>query len=208
MKVTGLEPGKKKKRRLNVYADGEFVFSCFAETASQFGLREGAEIGKEDVEACKAADELIQAREYALRLAAGPPRSEQQFRDKLRARGYSSASQEAALEILRTYSYVDDQAYAEQYAAELFQKYGRWTVRRKLAERGIAADVIDRVTAGIDAGDALMAHLKRLQARPRYEDAHRERDRVIRSLAAKGFDFDEIRSALARQSEEEGDSGA
>lgn len=205
MRVTDMQPGRRNKRRLNVYLDGEFAFACFAEIASQYGIRKGAELSGSDVEAVREADETAAAREYALNLAARGPRSEKQFREKLRARGYGSSSQEAALEVLRAYGYLDDRAYAEQYAAELFQKYGRWAVRRKLAERGIAPEIMEEVLAGADGSGALDMQLDRLLARPRYEDERRERDRIIRSLAAKGFDFDDIRTALERRVQDGGE---
>lgn len=202
MTITDMVPGSRNRRRLNVYLDGEYSFACFAEIASQFGLRRGGELSEEEVRRLQAEDEAIRAREYALNLASRGPRSERQYRDKLRSRGYSEAGQEAALEILRNYNYIDDAAYAEQYAAELAQKYGRWTIRKKLAERGIAPEIIERVTEDCDDADALATQLRRLRARPRYEEPRRERDRIVRSLASKGFGFDEIREALSASDKE------
>lgn len=201
MIITDIQPGRRNARRVNVYADGEFAFACYVEIASQFGLKLGVEIDEETAGEVQAADDAIAAREYAFGLAARGPRTEHQFREKLRQRGYSAETQAQVLEMLRSYGYLDDEAYARQFAEELFQRCGPWAVRRKLAERGIASEIIDRVIADGNSGGALEAQLNRLLARPKFEDAARERDRIFRSLASKGFDFGDIKAALRRHAE-------
>ncbi|MBD5560754.1 MAG: hypothetical protein HDQ87_10470 [Clostridia bacterium] len=199
MTITDMQPARRSSRRVNVFLDEEFGFACYMDIASQFGLRKGAELDEADVAAVREADEQIAAREYALSLAARGPRSEKQFREKLRARGYGQAAQDAALDVLRTYGYLDDEAYARQYCAELEQKYGRWAMRRKLSERGIAPEIIDRVVAEADTDGALTRQLEKLVSRPRYEDPRREWDRIVRSLVAKGFDYMEVKEALTKR---------
>lgn len=203
MLITDLQQTRRSPRRLSVYLDGEFAFACFAELVSRYGLRRGAELDEETVAQLRAEDEQIAAREYALGLAARGPRSERQFRDKLRERGYGEAGTGAALEVLAAYGYLDDEAYARQYAAELSAKFGVHRIRQKLAERGISSEIIGRVTAQADTGPALREQLERAAARPRYEDERRERDRIIRALAAKGFAYDDIRAALRERDGDE-----
>ena len=205
MTVTEVRPGQKNRRRFNVYVDEEFAFACFADTLSRFDIRKGLQLTSEQIEEIKRTDEVQAAREYAFSYASRGPKTEKQFRDKLRERGYGEESRQAAIEMLRGYGYIDDEAYARAYAEELFQANGRWAVNRKLRERGIAREIIEKVTAGADSADALERQLDRLTERNARMDPEKAKARIIRSLAAKGFDFEDIRAAMERRRQMEED---
>lgn len=196
MKITRIEAGRQNRRRVNIYVDDAFAFSCFADVLSQFDLRKGQDMDEDRMKAVRRADELQSAREYAFSYAARGPKTEKQFRDKLHERGYGPESTDAAVELLRTYGYVDDEAYARRYAAELFASNGPWAVRRKLAQRGIDRRIIDAVTADVETGDVLEQQLDRLIAKNAHVAPEKAKQRIVRSLAAKGFAFDEIHRAL------------
>lgn len=199
MRISEIRPGQNNKKRFNIYTGDGFLFSCSADTLSRFDIAKGREISEEQIRVIRAADEEQAAREYAFSYASRGPKTEKQFRDKLLARGYSPESVQNAVEMLQEYGYIDDAAYAEAYAAELFETSGRWAVKRKLAERGISSDIIEQVTAAKDPHKALEKQLDRLLKRSRETDPEKIRGRLVRSLAAKGFDFDDIRTAVDRR---------
>lgn len=203
MKVTHLEQGKKNKRRMNVYLDGAFAFACFAEVASELGIRKGVELTAEDVEKAKNADDIQGAREYAFGYAARGIKSEKQFRDKMREKRYLPTSVDAAIDALKHYGYIDDAEYARMYASELSMKYGPWVIRRKLRERGIEEEVIAEVLEDTDTEEALQMLLAAALRKYSREEPNKRRDKIARYLASRGFSFDAINDALrALQSED------
>lgn len=205
MKVTRLEQGKKNKRRLNVFVENEFVFACFAEIASEFGIQKGAPITPEIIETAKLADDRQSAREYAFRYAARGLKSEKQFRDKMLERKFLPESIDGAIEALKQYGYINDEEYARMYAEELFGKYGTWVVKRKLKERGISDRITSLVTEDVDTHDTLVHFLQGAMRKYAADEPARRRERVTRYLASRGFDFDDIKDAInAFENEEQG----
>lgn len=203
MKISKLEQGKKNKRRLNVFVDDTFAFSCFAEIASEFGIQKGAFITEETMEAAKIADDMQAAREYAFRYAARGIKSEKQYRDKMAEKKYLPASVDAAVEALRHYGYINDEEFARMYASDLFLRYGPWVVKRKLKERGIDDAIISAVTEDADSHGTLVTLASAAMRKYAADEPRKRRDRMTRYLASRGFDFDDIKEVIEALENEE-----
>ena len=78
-----------------------------------------------------AEEQTKQAYITCLRLLAASPKSGQELRKKLAAKGYSAESIDQALQNLRAQGILDDTAYAKDLAARL--TLGKCVVRHKIA---------------------------------------------------------------------------
>jgi regulatory protein len=92
---------------------------------------------------------------------------------------------------LKEYGYLDDAAFAETYARlrQENEKLGQRSVRQKLAQKGVAAQVVNAAVEGRYQGtdeEALARqHLER--KRIRKPENEKETARVMRRLVAAGF---------------------
>ena len=153
-------------------------------------------------------------------------RSVVETRRRLSARGYPVDLVEAALTRLTELGYLDDRAFARAWveSRDRARPRGEAALRRELAARGVASDVIagalaerggpaagspeasTTAPASADETAALRLLERRGAALARDADARRRRRRAYALLARNGFDADVCRSAVARWSDALGSS--
>lgn len=197
MTVTEISPCARNKSRVNVYLDGDFGFACYIETLEDERVGMGSVLTAEDVERITSVDGRQCAWRAALTYAERTLRTEKQVADYLRRHEVSEPVVRDILKRLKSYGYIDDEEYAQLYADRMYEKYGRHVVRKKLRDKGIPAEIAERVTQLRGRDEVLVAHAEKLYARlANEEDSYKRRAKMMRSLAAKGFEFDDIRRAL------------
>lgn len=198
MEITAIEPCKRNKNRVNVYADGCFLFALFLETAAQAGLCVGKEISRPALDEIAAADEKKYAMDSALTFLQYRMRSEREVADKLRRKGVGEAAAQETMVRLRELGYLNDRAFAAAYAEELSGRMGKRGIRQKLYERGIRDDAADEALEQA-GGSAALLQIQAQKLFEKYGDAgsYQTRARVYRALLARGYDPDEIKNALA-----------
>lgn len=196
MTVTQISPCARNKKRVNIYADGDFLFACYMETAQDESLYVGRVLTEEEARAIKEQDSAEWAWRTAVSYATGASRTEKQVLDKLVDKGVPRDAAKDAVERLREYRLVNDEEFAEEYAAVMYKKYGRWTVVRKLRERGIGEDIIERVTRRSGDQAVLLELTRKLMEKHAGDERPRRTQKILRALSAKGFEFDDIRKAI------------
>jgi regulatory protein len=104
---------------------------------------------------------------YALRLLGGRAHSSGEIREKLRRRAEAPADTDAVLAKLKDAGYLDDQRFAENYAAARLenQGLGQSRVLRDLRQRRVAPQLAEQVTSktyeGKDEVDLIEQFLQR-----------------------------------------------
>lgn len=143
-----------------------------------FGLRIGLEIEAETVEKIRAADEVMRAKNYALRLLreerekedagtdgddsarARPPRkpkiyTKSQIRALLEAQGFSPEAVNTAIAELIHSGYIRDRKYAESWVArrQKSNPRGKRVLKNELRDKGIDPETAEQVVGKIDTED-------------------------------------------------------
>jgi regulatory protein len=125
--------------------------------------------------------------------------TETEIRDKLTERGYDSHTIDETIARLRDQRIVDDDRAARSHVrtATRVKNRGPLRVRRELAERGIADDVITRVL-GEQTRDDDEAAITRVLARRRPAGPMTAvaRQRLFRQLLQRGFPASLVSRAL------------
>jgi len=131
-------------------------------------------------------------------------RTEQELRAQLERNGVSAETAESCLAELTALGYVDDGRYALMFVHDKreLEGWGSERIRRALAQRGIARDLIDGALAehetqwagGESELDRALALLARRFPIPPRE--RRERDRALGALIRKGFESELALDAL------------
>jgi regulatory protein len=145
--------------------------------------------------------------EYALRALSGRAHSSGELREKLRRRAERAEDVEDVLSRLKQSGYLDDQRYAESYAASRLsgEKFGRTRVIRDLRQHrvapALAEDSVEKVYREVDEVALIEEWVRR-----KYRTATREGlfgDRkdlgaAYRRLTRAGFPSGEILKVLKR----------
>jgi regulatory protein len=214
VRITRIEPQKRRPGRRNVFVDGEFAAGISTETLLRSGLRTGDEVTAERLHALLESEELASARNAAMRLLARRPRTVREIRDRLRDKEFGDALIGTVLAGLTAARLVDDEQFARSVVADALtlRPAGKFALRRKLLLHGVAADIADRVLteafASVDeVGQALAVARRHLQRTAPTDDPARLRSRVAAALGRRGFSWDVIQHVLRRLGTDDEQSG-
>ncbi|HHW92725.1 MAG TPA: regulatory protein RecX [Firmicutes bacterium] len=84
-------------------------------------------------------DELVEAKQYALNLLSYRSYSVEEFRQRLRQKGFTEAITGQVIALMTDYGYLNDEAYARRWIETLLQRrgYGKKRLLQELLARGI-----------------------------------------------------------------------
>ncbi len=173
------------------------------DTFDNSGYNEGDLISQSELCELIAASRGARAYSRALWLLDSRDYTQKAMLDKLRPL-YGEAAACKAIERLCEYGIIDDVRYAER-AAESMLCAGRSQrdIIARLARRGvpyaIARDAVATVAAEseCDPVEQIKALIDKKYAARLISGDAKERQKVVAAIARKGFDFDDIRSAIS-----------
>ena len=197
MTITKIEPQKKRKDRYSVFIDGGFAFGMDAVDVIRYKLKEGAEIGREQLAGVMENAVYAKALDKALRYLQARPRSRAEIQKKLSWEEVPDDIIQKVIDKLESYHYIDDETYARDIIASAARKqYGAQKVRQELWRRGIPRAMSDRLLAE-DPPDERSAAKNVLAAKyPAPPADAREKKRCFDFLCRRGFSFDVAREAV------------
>lgn len=197
MTVTKVEAITKTKFRVEL--DGEFAFVLYKGELKRFGIREDAELEEETREMICREVILKRAKLRALHLLADMARTEKKLREKLRQSQYPEPVIDEAVEYVRSFGYLDDVRYAENFIESRKNGKSRKEMYAALLQRGVPADVIDRAFEAYDPEEEETEAIRRLVARKGIDVRHATKEEIHKLygyLARKGFPYEAIRRGM------------
>lgn len=204
MEVTAIEPRRKGLSQL--YLDGEAAVKLDTETLLKSGLKPGAELTDEALHELIQASDARRANEKALYLLEHRSHSKKELEDKIARTAASREAARVAAQHMEDIGLVDDEAFARDYARQLFtrKKFGSRRVRQELRLKGIAPELIDELLLEFGDEDESAAHIREILNRKYagYAEDEKIRRRAMAALQRLGYGFDEIRAVLAAGQEE------
>lgn len=148
---------------------------------------------------------IRQARQKALKKLAVRDRSEKELRELLMREGFSESETEDAVEYARSFGYVNDRRYAENYVMSAGRKKSRAALRSFLLEKGIPAEYTEEALAEFAEDESgLIRELIRKKSGPPHAMEEAELRRVYAYLARRGFSSGDIWRELKNFQETEG----
>lgn len=132
-------------------------------------------------------------RARALRLLARREHSSKELERKLSPHAESAEVLDALLAELRAKRQLSDERYAEERARWLARKYGAAKIRHDLKSKGVAPELVQRISSG-DELERAAAILRRKFRSP--ATTREERARRMRFLQSRGFSYETVRGAL------------
>ena len=198
MVITDILNCKNNKNRVNVYADGEFLCSLYIETVLKNSIKKGCFFSHDDLVQFMKEDEEKYALDRALKYISYRMRSAKEIKEKLKKYNVSENCIDNVIKKMQELGYVNDRLYAETYFSELKQNFGKAVIQQKMYAKGINKEIVHELLSGLDQYALAVLWAEKLFARYKNEDKKNIKQKVFRALMARGFDFDEIRSAVEK----------
>ncbi len=205
--ITALRFQKQTEDRVNVYLDGQFALGLPALEAAR--LHVGQYLTDADIQAFQAVDTTQKAYDRAVRFLSYRPRSTAEVRRHLAREAEDEAVVEAVLGKLTDQGYLNDAEFARYWVENRaqFRPKGPRALRQELRQRGLEGEAIDAALTQVNPEDSAYA-----AARPRAariaafaaSDPATFRRKIGDFLMRRGFDYDTVRSVVARLAEEFG----
>lgn len=141
MRVTRIEEVSRSRSR--VCLEESFAFVLYKGELRLYGIREGEELEEEAYR--QIMEELLPKRAtlWCMNLLKSRPYTERQLRDKLEQGGYPQSCADRALEYVKSYHYVDDERYAQDYIENQQEKKSRRIIEQDLLRKGISRELIE-----------------------------------------------------------------
>lgn len=201
MELTAAEP--RRKGLVQLYLDGEPGPKIDGEIFALSRLRPGDGVSVDQLEELCAASDARRAREKALYLLERRAHSKRELTEKIARSAASREAAQAAADRLEELGLLDDGAFAQSYAKELFERkrFGEQRVRQELRRKGIAAEVIEAAIEPYreeDPGENIRAVLERRY--PLWREDEKTRRRAVAALRRMGYSFDQLRAVMGEPS--------
>jgi regulatory protein len=139
----------------------------------------------------------------ALGLLARREHTRAELARKLEPHAASAEALDALLDVLVERHLLSDARYAEERARVLARKYGTARIRQDLKAKGVAEEIVERLSGEGELARAI-AIVRRRYAVP--AQTREERARRVRFLQGRGFSYDTIRAALRGDADEDVDA--
>ncbi len=201
MLVTKIEELDKKRAR--IFLDMEFAFVLYKGELRKYGLKEGEEIGNEEYS--WIVGELLpkRAKLRSMNLLKIRAYTERQLREKLQRGEYPEDSIEEAVAYVKSFGYIDDRQYAQDFIAyHMADRSGR-RMEQELMAKGIRRDIIQQAMENLaeegETPDEISVAEKILRKKNYDPETAtiKEKQKLSAFLYRKGFQMDTIRSVLA-----------
>lgn len=197
MTVTEIEPCTKTK--FKVYLDGKFAFVLYKGELSRYRIEKGGEIESITAEKIRTEVVLKRAKLRAMHLLGDMDRTEAVLREKLRQGGYTQEIIDRAIEYVKSFGYLDDARYAENFVRSRQKSKSRKEIRAVLLQKGVSSDLIENAFENCsDEGgeqEAVRVLMRKKKFNPKTAD-DRDKQKIYAYLARKGFGYETIRQVI------------
>ena len=197
MTVTKIEPYTKTK--FKIYIDEAFAFVLYKGEISRFGIRIGEEILPETEAKIRTEVLLKRAKLRAMHLLEDMDRTEAALREKLRQGLYPSDVADAAIEYVKSFGYIDDVRYAENFVRSRQDVKSKKEIRMALMQKGISSEIAEGAleTCYEEMGEE--AAVRKILRKKRFDPntaQEAEMQKIYGYLGRKGFRYDTVRQVI------------
>lgn len=204
MQITELRKQKGKKAIYSVFVDNEFVCSLDEFSIYKHKLAIDQQIDKDSLEDIQLESMQATAFEMSLDLISRTLKTEYQLRSYLNSKGFLPKVVNKTIDKLKEYHYINDKYYAECYVNAKAHLNGKYKLKKELKLKGIGDEIIAEVLGALD-DQADIVHSIAIKFLKNKEKTNENYAKLSRNLAAKGFSWDEINSAINKIKQQEGD---
>jgi len=205
MKVTDISPQKNNIHRVSVFVDNEYAFSLDETDAVLFKVKVGTELSPSDIQRLTMEGNFTKARDYAFSVLSRKMLTESMLSEKLTEKGYDKAVISEVSRELVSLGYINDSDYASLFLEHCKSKmWGKKKIAFEMKKKGLGDETIALCLESFaedemqeDIVDFICKKYKGSDLRD-----YKEKSRITRFFASRGFDFGFIDKCI-RLAEEE-----
>ena len=218
--ITAIQAVPELPSHRQLFFDGVPFVVLHAALVENFGLRIGLEIEAEVIEKLIAADEVMRAKNYALRLlrealnndsddemedsrpeTKSKTYTKSEMKRRLTREGFSEEAVETAIEELIDSGHIRDRKYAENWVIrrQKSNPRGKTLLKHELLDKGVDRETAEQVVAQVAAEDEAILALQIAQKRVKQYQrlpVHVAKRRLHGFLARRGFGSEVVRHVL------------
>ncbi|UCG53949.1 MAG: RecX family transcriptional regulator [Dehalococcoidia bacterium] len=209
-KITALSFSKGRKKKVNVSLDGKRAFSLDVDVAFKEKLKVGQEMSTGQIEALKKVDYQQQCYSAAERLLCYRPRSEYEMSRRLAKLGFDNNTIEMVFTKLKEQDLLNDIDFATFWrdTRQSYSPRSQWLTRMELKQKGVPAEIIDRVASNINDNDNAYNAAKKKAFNLKKTDYQHFRHKLGAYLKRRGFGYNVIIKTIERLWQERQESQA
>lgn len=203
-KVTKIELQKRNKNRVNVYLDGEYVFSCSAELIYTEKINMGDKLDLLKLKRVIEEDDYIKCKNDSLKIIEKTYKTENEMKNKLILKGYDEAIINKVMAFLKEYNFIDDSKFCDLYIKEKLRAQSRNKIKYDLIRRGIEEKLIkEKLESVRDIQEDIEVSSIFEIARKKYEivkknesDKRKQYKKMSEFLLRKGYSWEDVKKVL------------
>ncbi|MCR4840993.1 MAG: recombination regulator RecX [Lachnospiraceae bacterium] len=150
---------------------------------------------------------IPRGKRYALSLLSDREYSSKMLMDKLSSTGYSSEHAEIIIDYVKSFHYLDDERYAENYIRSRMQSKSRRYLERKLYEKGISKELSEEIFSKLEEENCnespsdIEKNIIRRELSKKLKSVdpndHERITKVTAALVRKGFNYSDINESVS-----------
>lgn len=203
MRIEEMKPLTNKKS-IVYWEDGSF-FCLYTREIKKYHIESGMEIPDSFFQQIREKVVLLRGKKRALHLLNQTRKTEQALREKLRQDKYDSSLVEEIISYVKGFGYLDDELFAKDYVEWHKEKKSKKELFYGLCQKGIApslaTEILEAEYEEEDGSFAVRKYLEEKKGRFNFRNP-KEKEKVIRYFARKGFPYSVVKKELERQGEE------
>lgn len=187
------------KKRIKVVLEDRTYFPLYKAEQRRYDLTEGKEISREQFQEIRDEILIKRARKRTMHLLERMDRTEAQLRDKLRQGYYPEDVIEDAIAYVKSYHYVDDLRYAQNYVRSRKGQKSQRKLQMELLAKGVSKQKIQQALEEEYQQENEQELILRWIEKKQYcaqEADLKEKHRMYQFLLRKGFQSDDILHVL------------
>ncbi len=184
--------------RYKVCLEGEADFILYAKELNKYDISEEKDLSEEDYREIMEEILIPRAKKRAMHLLEKMDRTEDNLEKKLSEGGYPKEAIDEAVSYVKSFNYVNDERYAQNYIRSYQGKRSKERIRTDLIQKGIDKEKIDAAmeeTYVTDERTMIEELLRKRGFDPENAD-RKDREKNYRFLVSKGFKTDDILSVM------------
>lgn len=204
-KITKVEVQKNNKQKVNIYLDGEYKARMYLDTCVKYGLHAGVEIEEDRLNELVLESEKVMALNLAVKYVSTALKTKKQIVDYLKKKEFQPEIIDYVVDKMLEYRYIDDMEYIRAYFNTYSNKFGISRLQYNLRSKGVSQKLIDEYMDSLEEEvDTLSTCIALLKKKAKNMDLNdiRNRQKVSRFLASRGFEFDDINHAMTEVTKE------
>ena len=196
MLITGLEPQKRNKNRVNLYIDGSYYCPLSLETVSKHRIKIGDEIDKDELDKATVDSENSSCFSYGLKYVSRKLCTKKQVSDYLLKKGFLENSVNFALDKLIEYNYINDAEFTRAYVNYSGESKGMLKIKYDLINKGVDRGTVEEEIESI--ANIQNDVCKKVSEKYMLKKEHdiKTKAALYRYLASKGFTQEAITAAV------------